>query len=101
MRGSETAVGATVTLLVWWAVWSLLDETLVYSPWSELVVLGACLLLVGVAACCKRRRQFLDWMNGHRLLIGNVDSSSLSLASHEPVSGKQDIQPAHPQDSAA
>ena len=93
MRGSETAASATLTLLVWWAVWSLLDLSLIYSPWSELVVLGGCVCLVAIAVCFTRRRQCLDWVYGHKLLIGSVDSSSLSLAGHEPVSDKQQVQP--------
>lgn len=33
-----------LTLASWWAIWSLADTYLLsYSPWSEAVVLAACL----------------------------------------------------------
>ena len=51
MSGSTGESGSVVlfvvVLLVWWAVWSLLDTyTLAYSPWSELLVLSMCLLVL-------------------------------------------------------
>jgi hypothetical protein len=48
---------ATLALAVWWALWSLADAYLLrFTPWSEGIVLGACLLLYGAAHCCEAAR---------------------------------------------
>lgn len=66
---SDSAVLFVVVLLLWWAVWSLLDTyTLAYSPWSELLVLGMCLLvLVGRAwhGAGSVRRLIAQCLNGN------------------------------------
>ena len=53
VTGREVA-WASLTLGAWWALWSLGDAYLLrYTPWSELAILGAALLLYAVATCCK------------------------------------------------
>ena len=55
---SGTELGwATLTLAVWWALWSLADVYLLrYSPWSEGGVLCVCLVLYGAAHCWEADR---------------------------------------------
>ena len=51
---------ASLTLCVWWALWSLADAyLLVYTPWSELAALTLSVSAHGVVCCCEayRRRQ--------------------------------------------
>jgi len=44
--------GELCSLCFWWAAWSLADQYLLeYSPCSELVVIGGCLLVAGAQRC--------------------------------------------------
>ena len=44
------------SLAFWWAAWSLADTYLLkFSPWSELSVIGACVVVLAVAYCRARK----------------------------------------------
>ena len=46
------------SLAFWWAAWSLADTYLLtFSPWSELSVIGICVLILFVAWFRERRRR--------------------------------------------
>ena len=46
MRATGNLVDHATTLFCWWAVWTLADAYLIpYTPLSELIVLGACVLV--------------------------------------------------------
>lgn len=52
---------------MWWSLWSLADAYLLsFTPWSEVVVLGACVTTIGVVRsnrctwCCSRCKAFDD-----------------------------------------
>jgi ABC-type thiamin/hydroxymethylpyrimidine transport system permease subunit len=46
------------SLFVWWGVWSLADTYLLqYSPYPELLVVGACLAAAVVAEMARRKTQ--------------------------------------------
>ena len=59
--GAADVGWATLTLCVWWALWSLADAYLLaHTPWSELVVLTLSVSIYGVVSCCEaccERRQ--------------------------------------------
>lgn len=96
MQGATTALHATVTLLVWWAVWSLLDHTLVVSPWPELAVLVACGITLSVEVQCRQRRQRSERAHGHKPLINSEHASLTKDAGTLPLSEAHE-DPPHPQ----